>query len=271
MSRLHTRTGPNRFAPRVELLDDRVVPSCTWETVGNVLTITGDSSANDIQIVDDGTTLTITCDGESVDVADGVTEVVVKAGSGNDTVSYELTSGGAAAVERTIDVQLGNGWDTFDGSVTGDLFDGSALSVEARGGNGKDTVNFVVDGGVGTGATLDVLLGGGNGKDVIESSYAGVLLGDLVWDVTGGNGKDEAGAEMTFDAGSTGTADVSVFGERAPDALTLLVTDNSGDDGDPATEDDSALGESTFEVDGGKHNDTADVSDVVDVVSAKEV
>ena len=53
--------------------------------------------------------------------------------------------------------------------------------------------------------------------------------------------------------------------------MTLLVTDNSGDDGDPATEDVSTLGESSFTVFGGTHPDTADVSDVVDLVSAKEV
>ena len=58
-----------RFSPKLELLNDRVVPSCTWVDEGNVLTITGDSKSNDIVIEDDGTALTITCDGETVDVA----------------------------------------------------------------------------------------------------------------------------------------------------------------------------------------------------------
>ena len=69
------------------------------------------------------------------------------------------------------------------------------------------------------------------------------LLGDLSMDLRGGNGKDEISGDLTFDAGSTGTADVLVHGWNAPDTLALLVTDNSGDDGDPATNDDSTLGD----------------------------
>jgi hypothetical protein len=263
-----------RFLPRLETLSDRVVPSCTWETVDGVLTITGDSKANDVQIVDDGTRLTITCDGEDVPVEDGVTDVVVKTLSGADTVSYEFTGGDTAvAVTRDIKVCLGNGWDTFNGSMTGDLAAGSAVDLEVRGNNAKDSLNFDVTGDVLTDAKLNVFLGGGNGKDVVTGDYIGVLTGELTWDVTGGNGKDEAGGDYTFEAGSTGLADVTIFGDRAPDALQLMVFDNSGDDGDPLTTDDASTLDpaSTFEVDGGHHKDTADVSDIVDVVSAKEV
>jgi hypothetical protein len=271
MLRQRSRPG-NRFTPQLEQLDDRLVPSCTWAEEGTTLTITGNSTANDIQITDDGTTLTITCDGEDVPVSDGITDVVVLAGNGNDTVTYDLTTDGAAAVTRSLFVKLGNGWDTFDGTVTGDLADGSELDVEVRGWNGKDTLGFAADGDVGAGSTLSVLLAGGNGKDVIDASYAGVLLGDLTWDLCGGNGRDEITGDLTFDGGSTGTADVEVKGHNAPDTLTLLVTDSSAvDDGDPATEDVSTLGEdSSFVLDGGRSHDSAEISDLVEVLSAKE-
>jgi hypothetical protein len=168
-------------------------------------------------------------------------------------------------------VKLGNGIDTFSGSTEGDLVEGSVLDVSVRGCNGKDTIGFDVAGVVNAGADLGVDLRGGNGKDVILSSYVGMLLGTLTWDVTGGNGKDELTANMTFDADSNGTAEVEVRGCRAPDTMTLLVDDNSGDDGDPMTTDDpSELDESSsFTVFGGHNHDTAEVTGEVEVVSAK--
>jgi hypothetical protein len=243
---------------------------------GTRLTITGDNQSNDIQIVDDGTTVTVTCDGEPDEEFTDVAKIVVRAGSGQDVVGYDLTipegtdEDPAVAVNRVLDVKLGNGIDSFSGSIAGDLIEGSVLDVSVRGCNGKDTLGFDVAGHMLAGVDLNVDLRGGNGQDVILSSYAGMLLGALTWDVTGGNGKDELTANMTFDAGSSGTADVEVRGCRAPDTMTLLVDDNSGDDGDPMTTDDpSELGESSFTVFGGHNHDTADVTDEVEVVSAK--
>ena len=48
------------------------------------------------------------------------------------------------------------------------------------------------------------------------------MSGDMTWKVTGGNGKDELTANPTFDAGSTGTADVKIVGGHAPNTLTML-------------------------------------------------
>ena len=275
-SRNRTDSFGNRFTLRLETLDDRIVPSCTVLLEGTTLTITGDNKSNDIQIVDDGTTVTVTCDGDTAEEFTDVTEIVVRAGNGQDVVGYELaiadppTGEAGVVVERTLDVKVGNGIDTFTGSVVGDLVEGSVLDVSVGGCNGKDTLGFDVAGDVAAGVDVLVELRGGNGQDVILSSYAGMLLGALTWDVTGGNGKDELTANMTFDADSNGTAEVEVRGCRAPDTMTLLVEDNSGDDGDPMTTDDpSELGESSFTVFGGHNHDTADVSEEVEVVSAK--
>jgi hypothetical protein len=278
MSQFRTRRGLNYFAPRLELLDDRVVPSCTVVQEGGLLRIEGDQHSNTISIVDDGATVTVTCDDGTAEEFTDVTEIEVRGGNGQDVVTYDLTIADPAAgetgtaVTRSVDVKLGNGIDSFEGSVTGDLVDGSAVDVTVKGCNGKDALAFDMAGDVAADATLDVLLNGGNGKDEMLTSYAGVLLGTLTWGLEGGNGKDVLSVETTFDAGSTGTADVEVKGERAPDEMTLLVTDNSGDDGDPNTTDDpSTLGtDSSFTVDGGSSHDSADVSDVVEVISAKE-
>jgi hypothetical protein len=269
----------NRFLPKLESLTDRVVPSCTVVLEAGVLRIEGDQHSNTISIVDDGTTVTVTCDDGTAEEFTDVETIEVRGGSGQDVVTYDLTIAEgttevpAVEVDRIVDVKLGNGIDSFAGSVTGTLLEGSAVDVSVKGCNGKDALGFDVAGDVNAGAALDVLLKGGNGRDEVLSSYAGILLGDLTWGLEGGNGKDTLTANMTFDAGSTGTAEVEVKGERAPDFMTLLVTDNTiVDDGDPATEDVSTLGaNSSFTVFGGTHPDTADVSDVVELVSAKEV
>lgn len=260
----------NRFVPKLESLADRVVPSCTWVENGNVLTITGSQGANDIVIEDDGTTLTITCEGESVDVSANITDIVLNLGAGNDTVSYTLTGDLPAGATRSIEANLSNGSDTFTGALDGNLLDGSTLDVTARGSNGKDTLSFAAPAAdVGAGASLSVEMQGGNGKDVLDATLGGVLLGDFVFLADGGNGKDEISGDLTFDAGSTGTADAEVLGRNAPDTLTLLATDNSGDDGDPTTTDASTLGASSFVVDGGRGPDSVDVSDGVDVFDSK--
>jgi hypothetical protein len=56
-------------------------------------------------------------------------------------------------------------------------------------------------------------------------------------------------------------------GGHAPNTLTMLVTDNSGDDGDPNTVDASTLGTSTFVVDSSHGHDTINTSGDVDVVN----
>lgn len=257
-----------RFSPKLETLDDRIVPSCTWVESDGVLTITGSQRANVVDIVDDGTTLTITCDGENVDVSADVTSIVLRMANGNDRVSYSLTGDLAAGTARSLEVWLGNGNDGFVGDISGNLLDGSSLDLAVRGWNGNDRLRLAAEGDVGTDASLSVFLSGSNGKDEVTSSYSGVLLGVLNWDVMGCNGKDLLTNDITFGAGSTGTADVEVLGHNAPDTIHLMVMDNSGDDGDPLTDDASTLGEHSFVVNGGRSHDRIEASDNVDVLDA---
>ena len=261
------------FALSLESLSDRIVPAATAVQEGTLLTITGDSGANVIEITDDGTELTVVCDGEEVVLDGPVTEFVLSLGSGNDEVS--LTFSGALEGTRTFDVSLGNGHDTFTASlgdgavdpntneaVPSSLADGAVLELAVRGMNGHDSLSFnAASTDVGAGATLSVELGGGNGKDTLDYSYGGIRLGDLTLSASGGNGKDEVSGEATFDATSTGTADLDVMGGNGKDTLALLVTDDSGDT--------STLAGLTATVDGGRGADLADVLGDVEVIGAK--
>jgi hypothetical protein len=265
------------FALGLESLSDRIVPSVTIDPpVDGVLTITGDSSRNVVDITDDGTTVTVTCDDGDAEEFTGVTDIVVSLGSGNDEVNYTLTGEVAADTARSLDVRLGNGHDTFTGTFSGSLADEAAgdpadptapagvaaLDVSVYGMNGHDTLGFNADGTVGTGATLSVVLGGGNGKDVLDAVYGGVLLGELSVSLNGGNGKDEVSAEAALDATSTGTATIDVLGGNGKDDLTLHVTDEAGD---PST-----LPGVTAVLNGGQGKDFADVEGDVEVIGAKE-
>jgi hypothetical protein len=262
----------NRFAPKLEALDDRIVPACTWTLEGGVLTIIGSQRADVVDVQDDGTTLTVTCDGETLDLpADAeVTDVVLRLGAGNDTVTYSQTGDLATDSARSLLVCLGNGHDTFTGTLTGGLVDTASLDVRVRGDNGLDTLNFSGDGDVAEGAALSVKLYGGNAKDTIAADYAGVLLAGFDFVADGGNGKDDISADLTFDSGSTGTPDARVWGQNGKDTLSLLVTDNSAvDDGNPETGDESQLGESLFVVYGGRGPDSVETSDLADELDGK--
>ena len=148
-------SAKGRFVPRLEVLEERRLLACKVVEAGGVLTITGDARANVVQIQDDGTKLTVTCDGKSTDVSADVTKVVVNTRQGNDRVSYQLTGDLASGAARTLVVDLGNGNDRFDGTLGGNLAAGASLGVTVRGGNGKDIINFTGDAaGVAAGASL---------------------------------------------------------------------------------------------------------------------
>ena len=123
MNRKHSNT--RAIALGLELLSDRVVPSCTATQVGDVLTIKGDSHANVVDITDDGTTVTVTCDDGAEETFTGVTDIKVGLAQGDDTLTYTFTGALAADTTRSLDVGLGNGHDTF----TGVLADGAADPV----------------------------------------------------------------------------------------------------------------------------------------------
>jgi hypothetical protein len=239
-----------RFVPRLEALEDRRVLDASFSVADGVLTVTGDSKANVVEITDDNGVLTVIVDGETVPETEleGVTDVVLKLGNGNDDVTYTLTGDLAADTARSIEVNLGNGKDTFTGTLNG---------------------------AIGDGTSLDLTVNGQNGKDEIGITFGGTLAGALNVSASGGNGKDIVSVDLTVDAPETlptepiGTLTAEVLGGNGKDDLTLLVTDNSGDDSDELTEDESTLESVTAEVVGGNGKDTIEASDLVEVTAGK--
>lgn len=140
-------TSPDRFIPRCEQLEDRLVPALTIRQVGTTLRIIGEDNLNDfIQINDAGTGTP----GSIVVVANGqfkfsnlpVTRIVVRTGAGNDVVTYQMIRQLAATNFRNIRVDVGDGHDTVTMNLAGTFFSNSGMRIAARMGAGVDTFNL---------------------------------------------------------------------------------------------------------------------------------
>jgi hypothetical protein len=261
------RSEASRFHPRLEALEDRNLLAASVTVQGSQLLIVGDAKANQIQIVDDGTKLTVTVGGKETTAKD-ITSIVVRSRQGNDTVNYSLT--GELAGTRGVLIDLGNGGDTFTATLSGKVAAAGDLRIVALGGNGRDILRADGNGSdVADGGSLAVVFNGGNGNDLISGKFDLKLGGSLTFLGAGANGGDLVTADLTVDAGSKGKLRAEVLGGNGPDILAMTVDDNSGDDGDPLTTDKSTLGSAVLNLDGGRGKDFYRASEEVDVLRAE--
>lgn len=175
-----------RFAPRLQPLDDRSLPSVSFDLQGTILTVTGDAGANAISISDAGTAdgVIVSGDGSSFQATGPITAIVVNTLGGDDTVYYDLT--GPLAVTRLVSVDLGRGADTFIANLNGQTVSGSGtnLGISAYGGGGGDTLVLnAVGATVAPEAMLSADFHGEGGKDAISFDYSfGFLdLGNVIF------------------------------------------------------------------------------------------
>jgi hypothetical protein len=257
------REQPPRFLPSPEALEDRCCPVVSIVPLGRTLLVLGDGAANTVTVTDQGNgTVAATVTGPSnsaARTANNVTTIVVLAGDGADTVTYQLDS--PLTTARALLVELGRGNDsaTLDASAG---VDGSYLLATALGGDGNDTIQASV-GGVAAGAAAALGLEGGRGGDTLGATSAGLLNGALAVGVAGGLDGDTLAADLTVDAGSTGALVAAVGGGAGDDGLTLNVHDNSGGGGA------STLRHLAAVLDGGAGTDTCAVTGDVDVINCE--
>ncbi len=263
-----------RFVPRLEQLHERALPSVSVVETGSTLVVRGDQFANDIVITDDGTSnagnVVVQIDGQTYTSQGAITTIRIAAGSGSDSVEYNLSADLLGS--RTVNAYLGNGDDTFLSTVHSNLNDPASLLIRAWGGNGEDSLSLDgIGANVGAGGKLAVVFAGGNGKDSIDEEFSGVLMGDASFKAYGGNGKDVVVGNLNADltsnsetgetAPSTGSLTARFCGGNGVDAMTLNVT---GAD-DLTTRDlrlNGGLGKDTFE--------NTDNVTVVDLPKAKK-
>lgn len=257
---LHHRREPSaRYIPRAEMLEDRCTPAVSILTLGRTMFILGDSSANTVEIKDqgDGTinaTITSSTNTATRD-ATRINSIVVLARGGADTVKYELGNPLTTARALLFDLGAGNDAATLNASAG---VSSSALLAAVYGGEGIDDIQASI-GTIAYGAYAGVALDGGAGDDSVAATFTGQLDGALALAVAGGLDNDKVSAVLDIDPGSTGYLAVAALGGSGDDNLTLNVNDNSGGGGD------STLAYLLAVLDGGAGTDTCVHTDNVAV------
>jgi hypothetical protein len=180
-------TQSRRFIPRLQALDDRSLPSVSYDLQGTFLFVTGDIGDNTVTINDTGTDIGIEVIGvgELGDVTTftattPITHIFVSTLEGDDTVVYNLTQ--PLSVFRLVDADLARGADSFTANISGtSLATLVNLDISAAGGMGADTMVLNAQ-NVSTAeqSVLNVNFDGDAGHDSITFDYtAGVELGTV--------------------------------------------------------------------------------------------
>jgi hypothetical protein len=166
-----------RFVPRLEALDDRSLPSVSWQVFENTLFITGDADPDTVIISDAGTDTGVMVNGVAVETTLPISAIVVQTLGGDDTVIYDLN--GPLTTTRLVSVDLGRGYDTFTANLNGQTISGAStnLGITANGDGGGDTLTLNGVGAVvSPEASLSVDFNGKAGKDAITFDVGADLL-----------------------------------------------------------------------------------------------
>jgi hypothetical protein len=231
-----TRRKVVTVAPRLEALEDRLVPTAGFNTaVGidhgqhiNIGFLDGTDKADHFTIRDNGQGgVDITGDHGFHAVGTNLDRLVVLTFGGDDTVRYSLT--GNRSRDFLVAVRLGDGNDRFTGTLNRDINANRQMKVIVDGEAGDDLITMygtptapnragdhLTDGlainqnglRIAAGASLELDLDGGqglfNGNDRIFVDYQGELDGLLQIHARGGDGSDIVEVQLNLQAGSTG-------------------------------------------------------------------
>ena len=186
------------FVSPMERLENRLLLAWSWGlTNPGSLAIRGDQTAGTLAITDDGNgRISFRVDGQARQQKfTGISSVVVRAGGGNDQVSYNLA--GDLRTSRRIDIDLGTGNDSLELTASGRRMY-SPLTMIGRGGSGNDTLEY-------------------NFTNVMISS---VLPTDAIsLNMLGGDGNDQIQGEMTIASGNPGAVASTLNGGSGNDHL----------------------------------------------------
>jgi len=192
--------GKSASVSPVERLENRLLLS--WSaglSNPSSLAIRGDQAGGTLAITDDGNgRISFRVDGQARPQSfTGISSVVVRAGGGNDQVSYKLT--GDLRTSRRIDIDLGAGNDSLEVTASGRKIY-SPLTMIGRGGSGNDILKYVF-------------------QDMIISSV--IPMEQISLNMLGGDGNDEIRGEMTIAGGTPGAVAATLNGGSGNDHLVF--------------------------------------------------
>jgi hypothetical protein len=188
-------------------------------------------------------TFTITHDGSNGNlVVAGATrldvdKLVLRAGGGVDTITYNLTTN--LQQDFILDADLGDGGDTFTANLNNDITAHHTLSIKVEGSGGGDSeiINADRDNNtdgfrVGGAGNCRIDLYGGAGSDFVRENYQGDLDGSfggfIFLDRFTDTGADIADVTAVIDAGSTGSYARHIEGGLTDDNISFRIADNQG-------------------------------------------
>lgn len=268
-SESHTRS--RRFRPALDVLEDRLCPSCTAtpraeaEATG-ILKIIGDDAANVVSITQDhgASDMTVKCDGDQTNYDPAlVHKIVVKLKGGDDDFTYRLGGGSDFEDAMAVVAKVGQGNDTvtMDMYNTGDANDFATikadLSLEIQGNDGSELVN--VDLGAVDDAEVAVTGDLGTAADKLTLLLHGDLLGTAKVQVNllGGDGNDSLTVAGTTDGVNN---DGSFIDIDAGATLDIALGGNLNDDYFGTTYVGVLNGQLNIEQAGDRNNDTLAMS-----------
>ena len=207
-----------------EGLEGRECPAVQVLNVAGTLTVIGDQAANNIAVVDNGTDVSVTVDGNAVANSpfSGVTSVVIRGAAGNDTISY-TTSAASAIGSVTLQGGQGNDNITLSAGISRPRANiGRNHAVHILAGQGADTIDASF-GSVASGDTVSLLVSGGTGVDNETIGAVAQMAGTLTIQANGDNGNDTISVSGNFSHGSTGSANLSASGGQGADNVSFTV------------------------------------------------
>jgi hypothetical protein len=229
----------NNFSPRLESLDQRIVPTITPTVVPNAsgvgIVLTGDASNDDAQIRDFGNgVVTVKANGGASNwTFFNVNRITVNTEDGHDSVKYNLDGNLLAHRSQSVFVGLGSnlspnpGNDSFVATLRPGIAiqNGARLQINADGGGGNDYLAVTaINVDVKPGGWMKTTVTGGYGNDVVAQLYRyGEMDGTLALRSLGGKGNDTIRQIMQFDAASTGLTAGRVLGEEGNDTLGFFL------------------------------------------------
>ncbi|MFO0964124.1 MAG: hypothetical protein U0793_00870 [Gemmataceae bacterium] len=245
------------FSPRLEALEDRLVPAITFHADAQSVTVDGDYWGNDTLVVramaDGSHTVTDTA-GTTITAPAGKS-LRVYTHNGDDVVLYR--AGDLNGVTSAVFIDLGQGNNNFSAAFGGDLRNGANVFLAVQAWEGADVMNVygtefapnrngdhVADGStINTGGLLidstshlNVAMFGGGGADIMHFAYDGELDGHLGLEMSGDAGDDFVGASLTVRERSTGqignfedgrSGSALVEGGAGSDTLAFHIDDHS--------------------------------------------
>lgn len=232
---------------RLETLEGRECPAVQVFNTAGLLSIVGDQFDNDIEIVDNGTDVSVLVDGVAVSNSPftGVTRVVARGAAGDDSITF---TSNASSVITAVKLQGGADNDTLilDASTLDRVSASATTKLTVIGGQGADTFDTTI-GDVAAGDTVLLTVTGASGADSLTLGVSGSVNGTLTVNANADQGSDTISASLILSPGSVGDTTFFARGGQGDDNLTLAVLGEVG-------------GSLVFQGGGGQGNDTVSVS-----------